>query len=144
VEIGRIGEAVAATGVLNPATVEITDLAYDTRSVVPGALFFCVRGGQVDRHELAAEAVARGAVALVVEHEVDAPVPQIVVPDARHAMAPAAVAFFGDPSREVDVVAVTGTAGKTTTAYLLDSILRAAGRRPGPVSYTHQTLPTKA
>jgi UDP-N-acetylmuramoyl-L-alanyl-D-glutamate--2,6-diaminopimelate ligase len=131
VEIGRIGEALAATGVLNPATVEIMDLAYDTRTVSPGALFFCVRGARVDRHELAAEAVARGAVALVVEHEVDVPVPQLVVPDARHAMPPAAVAFFGDPSRELDVVAVTGTAGKTTTAYLLDSILHAAGRRPG-------------
>jgi UDP-N-acetylmuramoyl-L-alanyl-D-glutamate--2,6-diaminopimelate ligase len=131
VEIGRIADAVAATGVLNPAAVEITDLAYDTRAVSPGALFFCVRGGQVDRHDLAAEAAERGAVALVVEHKVDVAVPQLVVPDARLAMAPAAVAFFADPSAELDVFAVTGTAGKTTTVYLLDSILRAAGRRPG-------------
>jgi UDP-N-acetylmuramoyl-L-alanyl-D-glutamate--2,6-diaminopimelate ligase len=62
---------------------------------------------------------------------VHVPVPQLVVPDPRRAMAPAAVAFFGDPSRELNVVAVTGTAGKTTTTYLIDSILRAAGRRPG-------------
>ena len=130
-EIGRLSEALAATSVLNPAPVEITDLAYDTGTVSPGALFFCVRGEHVDRHDLAAEAVERGAVALVVEHEVDVPVPQLVVPDARHAMAPASVAFFADPSAELDVFAVTGTAGKTTTVYLLDSILRAAGRRPG-------------
>jgi UDP-N-acetylmuramoyl-L-alanyl-D-glutamate--2,6-diaminopimelate ligase len=131
VEIERLSEALAATSVLNPAAAEITDLAYDTRTVSPGALFFCVRGGQLDRHELAAEAVERGAVALVVERAVDVPVPQLVVPDARHAMAPAAVAFFDDPSRALDIFAVTGTAGKTTTVYLLDSILRAAGRRPG-------------
>jgi UDP-N-acetylmuramoyl-L-alanyl-D-glutamate--2,6-diaminopimelate ligase len=131
VEIGRIGDALAATSVLNPAAVEITSLAFDTRVISPGALFFCVRGEQMDRHDLAGEAVARGAVALVVEHEVDVSVPQFVVPDARHAMAPAAVAFYGDPSRALDVVAVTGTAGKTTTTYLIDSILRAAGRRPG-------------
>jgi UDP-N-acetylmuramoyl-L-alanyl-D-glutamate--2,6-diaminopimelate ligase len=131
VEIGRIGEALAATGVLNPAAVAITDLAYDTRAVSPGALFFCVRGGRLDRHELAGEAVARGAVGLVVEHEVDAHVPQLLVPDVRHAMGPAAVAFFGDPSRDLDVLGVTGTAGKTTTTYLLDSILRAAGRTTG-------------
>ena len=130
-EIERLSEALAATSVLHSAALEITDLAYDTRTVSPGALFFCVRGGQVDRHDLAAEAVERGAVALVVEHEVDVPVPQLVVSDARHAMAPAAVAFFADPSHGLDVFAVTGTAGKTTTVYLLDSILRVAGRRPG-------------
>jgi UDP-N-acetylmuramoyl-L-alanyl-D-glutamate--2,6-diaminopimelate ligase len=131
VEIARIGEAVAATSVVNPAAVDVTDLAYDTRAVSPGSLFFCVRGRHADGHDLAAEAVSRGAVALVVEHEVDAAVPQLVVPDARHAMAPAAAAFFGDPSSELDIVGVTGTAGKTTTTYLVDSILRAAGRRPG-------------
>jgi UDP-N-acetylmuramoyl-L-alanyl-D-glutamate--2,6-diaminopimelate ligase len=131
VEIGQIGEAVAATSVLNPAAVEITGLAYDTRTVSPGSLFFCVRGSHSDGHDLAADAVRSGAVALVVEREVDVPVPQLVVADVRSAMAPAAVAFFGDPSRELDVVAVTGTAGKTTTTYIIDSILRAAGRRPG-------------
>ena len=77
------------------------------------------------------DAVARGAAALVVERSLELAVPQIVVPDSRKAMAPAAVAFFGDPSRELDVAAVTGTAGKTTTTYLLYEILRAAGRRPG-------------
>jgi UDP-N-acetylmuramoyl-L-alanyl-D-glutamate--2,6-diaminopimelate ligase len=131
VEIGRLSDALAATSVLNPAAVEITGLAYDTHAVSPGSLFFCVRGSHADGHDLAADAVARGAVALVVEHEVDVSVPQLVVTEVRHAMAPAAVVFFTDPSRELDVVGVTGTAGKTTTTYLIDSILRAAGRRPG-------------
>jgi UDP-N-acetylmuramoyl-L-alanyl-D-glutamate--2,6-diaminopimelate ligase len=111
--------------------LEIADLAYDTRAVTPGALFFCVRGARVDGHDLAGEAVERGAVAIVVERRVDVDVPQLVVDDVRRAMAHYAVRFFGDPSRELAVAGVTGTAGKTTTAYLLDSILQAAGRRTG-------------
>jgi UDP-N-acetylmuramoyl-L-alanyl-D-glutamate--2,6-diaminopimelate ligase len=131
VQLERLAQALAPVRVANAASVEIGDLAYDTRSVGPGALFFCVRGAHVDRHELAPDAVTLGASALVVERELELPVPQVVVADARRAMAPAAVEFFGDPSRELELVAVTGTAGKTTTAYLADSILRAAGRRPG-------------
>src|SRR5580765_3052110 len=130
-QLERLAPALGPFDVVDAAPVEITDLAYDTRGVTPGALFFCVRGAHVDRHELAPDAVARGAAALVVERPLDLAVPQIVVADSRRAMAPAAVAFFGDPSRELDVVAVTGTAGKTTTTYLLYEILRAAGRRPG-------------
>jgi UDP-N-acetylmuramoyl-L-alanyl-D-glutamate--2,6-diaminopimelate ligase len=85
----------------------------------------------VDGHELAADAVAAGAAALVVEHPVDVAVPQLVVESSRAAMAPAADAFFGEPSRELEVVGVTGTSGKTTTSHLLFAILAAAGRRPG-------------
>ncbi|HTR32440.1 MAG TPA: UDP-N-acetylmuramoyl-L-alanyl-D-glutamate--2,6-diaminopimelate ligase, partial [Gaiellaceae bacterium] len=110
--------------------VEIRDLAYDTRAVVPGTLFFCIPGANRDGHELAAEAVERGAVALVVERRLGLDVPQEIVPSVRAAMGPVAAAFFGDPSAELDVVAVTGTNGKTTTAFLLHSILSAAGRRP--------------
>jgi UDP-N-acetylmuramoyl-L-alanyl-D-glutamate--2,6-diaminopimelate ligase len=75
--------------------------------------------------------VERGAVGLVVERALDLPVPQIVVRDSRAAMAPAADVFFGEPSRELEVVGVTGTSGKTTTSHLLFAILAAAGRRPG-------------
>jgi UDP-N-acetylmuramoyl-L-alanyl-D-glutamate--2,6-diaminopimelate ligase len=130
-DLERVIAALAPTVVVRPAPVDVSDLAYDTRTVASGALFFCVRGTHVDGHELAAEAAARGAVALVVERELDVPVQQILVADSRRAMAAAAVVFFGDPSRELDVAAVTGTAGKTTTTYLLYEILRAAGRRPG-------------
>src|SRR2546428_6405399 len=130
-QLERLAPALAPTGVKNLAAVEIDDLAYDTSAVGPGALFFCVRGERVDGHELAHDALAEGAVALVVERQLDFPVPQLVVADSRRAMASAAVAFFGDPSRELDVAAVTGTNGKTTTAFLLHGILREAGYRPG-------------
>jgi UDP-N-acetylmuramoyl-L-alanyl-D-glutamate--2,6-diaminopimelate ligase len=130
-QLERLAPALGPFDVVNAAPVEISDLAYDTRAVTPGTLFFCVRGTRADGHDLAAEAVARGAAALVVERPLELAVPQIVVPDSRRAMAPAAVGFFSDPSRELDVAAVTGTAGKTTTTYLLYEILRAAGRRPG-------------
>jgi UDP-N-acetylmuramoyl-L-alanyl-D-glutamate--2,6-diaminopimelate ligase len=95
------------------------DLAYDTRSVVPGALFFCVSGARADGHDFAAEAVQRGAIGLVVERELDLPVPQLVVPDARAAMAVAADDFFGRPSVELVVAGIQGTNGKSTTTFLL-------------------------
>jgi UDP-N-acetylmuramoyl-L-alanyl-D-glutamate--2,6-diaminopimelate ligase len=130
-QLDRLAPALGPGDVVNAAPVEIESLAYDTRTVTPGALFFCIHGAHADGHELAADAVGRGAAALVLERPVELAVQQIVVADSRRAMAPAAVAFFGDPSRELDVAAVTGTAGKTTTTYLLYEILRAAGRRPG-------------
>ena len=111
--------------------VEVADLAYDARAVTPGALFFCIPGKTADGHDFAAEAVQRGAVALVVEHRLDdLDVPQLVVPSVRAAMGPAAADFFGRPSDTLEVAAVTGTNGKTTTAFLLHAILEAAGRRP--------------
>jgi UDP-N-acetylmuramoyl-L-alanyl-D-glutamate--2,6-diaminopimelate ligase len=123
--------AAVSSAVANAASIEIRDLAYDTRAVIRGSLFFCVPGTHADGHDFAPEAVAAGAVALVVEHPVDVAVPQLVVPSVRRAMPVAAVAFFRDPSAELPVTAVTGTNGKTTTAFLLRSILDAAGRRPG-------------
>ena len=117
------------------AQVEITDLAYDTRRVVDGSLFFCVRGSQADGHDFAGAAVEAGAAALVVERhvDVDPALPQLVVPDARAAMAVAADVFFGEPTKQLEIAGVTGTNGKTTTTFLLRSILEAAGRRPGLV-----------
>ena len=111
--------------------VEVRDLAYDARAVTPGALFFAVPGERADGHDFAAEAVERGAVALVVERQLDLPVPQVVVRNSRVAMAAAADEFFGRPTRDLEVVGVTGTSGKTTTSHLLFAILAAAGRRPG-------------
>ena len=113
--------------------VEITDLAYDADRVSPGALFFCVPGSRVDGHEFAGRAVAAGAAALVVERPLELEVPQLLVEDARAAMGVAADRFFGEPTRSLEVAGVTGTNGKTTTAFLLRSVLAAAGRSPGLV-----------
>jgi UDP-N-acetylmuramoyl-L-alanyl-D-glutamate--2,6-diaminopimelate ligase len=111
--------------------VEVTDLAYDARAVTPGALFFCIPGKTADGHDFAADAVRRGAAALVVERRLaDLDVPQIIVPSVRAAMGPAAAEFFGRPSDTLEILAVTGTNGKTTTAFLLYAILEAARRKP--------------
>ena len=130
VDLERVIAALAPAPVVGVARAEIEDLAFDARQVRPGALFFCVPGQRADGHDFAPEAVAKGAVALVVERPLDAPVPQIVVADARRAMAVAADVFFGSPTRELVVAGVTGTSGKTTTAFLLHAILEAAGLRP--------------
>src|SRR5438046_3278530 len=127
----RVVAVLEPTDILGRAPVGLRDLAYDTRALSQGSLFFCVRGAHVDGHDLAGEAIERGAVALVVEHPVEARVPQLVVPSARGAMAVAADECFGRPTEELQVAGVTGTNGKTTTAFLLYAILAAAGRRPG-------------
>jgi len=110
---------------------EITALAYDNRRVEPGTLFFCVPGFTRDGHEFAPDAVARGAAALVVERPLGLGVPEVVVPSVRMAMGPAAARFFGDPTAQLDVVGITGTNGKTTTAFLVRALLEAAGRQCG-------------
>jgi UDP-N-acetylmuramoyl-L-alanyl-D-glutamate--2,6-diaminopimelate ligase len=130
-ELERVIGALAPRTVIARTVAEVLDLAYDARAAGPGALFFCVPGARADGHDFAAEAVAHGAVALVVERPLDLPVPQLVVDDARAAMAAAADVFFGEPTRELEVAGITGTNGKTTTAFLLYAILAAGGRRPG-------------
>src|SRR5256714_3700810 len=130
-ELERVIGALAPRTVIARTFPAVLDLAYDARAAGPGALFFCVPGARADGHDFAAEAVARGAVALVVERPLELAVPQLVVDDARAAMAVAADAFFGEPTRELEVGGVTGTNGKTTTAFLLYAVLAAAGRRPG-------------
>jgi len=127
----RFIAALVPSEVVNRAPVDVHELAYDTRAVRPGTLFFCVPGAHADGHDLAAQAAAAGAAALVVERPLNHDLPQLVVTDARDAMAPAATLFFGDPTRELEVAGVTGTNGKTTTAFLLHAILQAADRRPG-------------
>jgi UDP-N-acetylmuramoyl-L-alanyl-D-glutamate--2,6-diaminopimelate ligase len=124
------GEVVGG-GESEPAAVEISDLAYDTRALRSGALFFCVRGHHADGHAFAPTAAALGAAALVVDHPLGVALPQLVVSDVRAAMPVAASLFFRDPSHELPVAAVTGTNGKTTTAFLLRAILEADGRQTG-------------
>jgi UDP-N-acetylmuramoyl-L-alanyl-D-glutamate--2,6-diaminopimelate ligase len=119
---------------------EVTALVYDSRGVGPGTLFFCVPGHTADGHDFAAGAVADGASALVVERRLDLPVAQVLVGDARAAMAPAARRFFGDPTAELEVVGITGTNGKTTTAFLVRHLLEAAGRQTGLLGTVKQVV----
>jgi UDP-N-acetylmuramoyl-L-alanyl-D-glutamate--2,6-diaminopimelate ligase len=131
----RLGELVAelpGAQVLGDAGVGISELVFDSRKVGPGSLFFCVRGEKVDGHSFASRVVEEGAAALVVERELtELAVPQVVVPDSRAAMAPLAARFWGDPTAELRVVGVTGTNGKTTTAFLVRHILERTGVQTG-------------
>jgi UDP-N-acetylmuramoyl-L-alanyl-D-glutamate--2,6-diaminopimelate ligase len=111
--------------------VEISALAYSSESVAPGALFFCVPGFRADGHDFAAGAVERGVVALVCERPLGLGVPEVIVPDVRAAMPVVAARFYGDPTSELIVVGVTGTNGKTTTAFLVRALLEAAGVQTG-------------
>ena len=111
--------------------IEVTDLAYDNRAAGPGTLFFCVPGFTRDGHDFAADAIAGGAVALVVERPLRLGVPEVVVGSVRAAMAPAAARFYRDPTARLEVVGVTGTNGKTTTAFLVRELLEADDRQTG-------------
>jgi UDP-N-acetylmuramoyl-L-alanyl-D-glutamate--2,6-diaminopimelate ligase len=113
------------------ADVDISALTYRSNEAGPGALFFCVPGFVRDGHDFAPDAVARGAAALCVERELDLPVPQAVVPSVRQAMGPVAAAFYGHPSRRLLTVGITGTNGKTTTAFLVAHLLDHSGLRAG-------------
>src|SRR4051794_2713392 len=111
--------------------VEISALAYRSSSVTPGTLFFCVRGFTTDGHEYAPDAVRRGAAALVCERPLGLGVPEVLVDDVRGAMGPVAARFYGDPTAELRVVGITGTNGKTTTAFVVRHLLEAAGESCG-------------
>jgi UDP-N-acetylmuramoyl-L-alanyl-D-glutamate--2,6-diaminopimelate ligase len=126
--------------IVGDRSVEVADLAYDSRKAGPGTLFFCVVGEKVDGHDFAAQVIEAGAVALVVERELEVDVAQVVVSDARAAMAPLAARFFGDPTAELRVVGVTGTNGKTTTAFLVREILEGAGVQTGLLGTVKQVV----
>ncbi len=111
--------------------IVVDDLAYDSRRVGPGCLFLCVPGATADGHDHAAAAVAAGAVALVVERPLPLDVPQAIVASVREAMGPIADRFYGEPSAALRILGVTGTNGKTTTAFLQHAILTAAGHATG-------------
>src|SRR3954469_19289053 len=113
--------------------VEVTALAYDNQLVTPGTLFFCVPGFTRDGHDFAPDAIARGASALVVQRPLGLGVPEVLVSNVRAAMAPAAAALNGDPTATLRAVGITGTNGKTTTAFLVRGLLEAAGRPTGLV-----------
>jgi UDP-N-acetylmuramoyl-L-alanyl-D-glutamate--2,6-diaminopimelate ligase len=127
--LGDLIEAAALEPTLSAGggETEIAGLTYRSDAVVPGALFFCVRGFSADGHDFAAAAVAAGAVAVVCERPLGLGVPELQVADVRVAMAPLAAAFYADPTAELRIVGITGTNGKTTTAFLVRDVLEADG-----------------
>ncbi|HON33816.1 MAG TPA: UDP-N-acetylmuramoyl-L-alanyl-D-glutamate--2,6-diaminopimelate ligase [Synergistales bacterium] len=131
-----IGPGAGDTGV-NPTGAgagedpRITGVFMDSRKVVPGGVFFCLKGATYDGHDHALEAWTNGAVCVVSEKVTPAPVAHLLVRDTRVAMGFAAMAFFDHPAESLKMIAVTGTNGKTTTAYMLRSIFNSSGGRSG-------------
>lgn len=122
----------------------VAGLAADSRRVEPGQLFVCLTGYRTDGHDYAAQAVERGAAALVATRELPLPVPQLIVPDTRHALAVLADAYYGRPSRRLRPIGVTGTNGKTTTTFLIERILQDAGIPTGVIGTIEARYPGKA
>lgn len=133
---------------------EISDIAYDSRKVRKGSLFVCIEGTKMDGHKFIAEAIENGASALLVQQDVTAPegITTVRVHDTRFGLAFVSAAFFGNPSSKINVIGVTGTKGKTTTTYMIKSMLEAAGQKVGligtiqnmigdEVLYTERTTP---
>ena len=126
--IGKVSGKVQTFGNMD---VEIASLCVDSRKAEPGALFFCTPGMQVDAHKFAPQAVEKGAVALVVQRRLELDVPQVLVEDVRKALSYMAAEYFGNPAEKLMMLGITGTKGKTTTSFLVKSIMEAAGVRTG-------------
>jgi UDP-N-acetylmuramoyl-L-alanyl-D-glutamate--2,6-diaminopimelate ligase len=132
--LGALADAIGPERVVGIPVGEVTSLAYDSRRVTPGSLFFAVPGVHVDGHDFAADAVQHGAIGLVVERELpDASVPQLVVANSRHALADAADEWFGRPSERLTVIGVTGTDGKSTVTALAAEMLWGCRWHPGQI-----------
>ncbi|MDH3982532.1 MAG: Mur ligase family protein, partial [Kiritimatiellaceae bacterium] len=132
-KLSTLLESITALDINCPQNSEVEGIAYDSRKVRPGFLFVAVSGHKVDGTQFITEALSKGAVAVVSENhlELGSGVAHIQVSCSRRALAELAGAYFGDLSRKMKVVGVTGTNGKTTTSYMVRDILRAGGLRPG-------------
>jgi UDP-N-acetylmuramoyl-L-alanyl-D-glutamate--2,6-diaminopimelate ligase len=131
VRLNDLFAGVAERRLIGPTDSDISSLCYRSDQAGPGSLFFCVPGFKRDGHDFAPDAVAKGAAAVCVERRLDVPAAQVVVPSVRRAMGPVAAAFFGHPSARLLSVGITGTNGKTTSAFLTAHLLGKAGFRAG-------------
>jgi UDP-N-acetylmuramoyl-L-alanyl-D-glutamate--2,6-diaminopimelate ligase len=132
--LGALADVVAPDRVVGVPAGDVTALTLDSNDVVPGAVFFAIPGHVHDGWTFVPEAASRGALAVVAERETPGlAIPQLIVSNARHAVADAADAWFGKPSERLRVYGITGTDGKSTTAFLAVGVLLAAGRQPGLV-----------
>ncbi len=136
-KLSQLMEDVVCTVVQGSTDVEINDIIYDSRKAAPGQLFFCIVGTQRDSHDYAADCAAKGVSALVIQHDIDlATVPGVTVlkvENSRYAMAVMSSNLFGKPSRQLTMIGVTGTKGKTTTTHMIKSVLEAAGKKVGMI-----------
>ncbi|MCI9272439.1 MAG: UDP-N-acetylmuramoyl-L-alanyl-D-glutamate--2,6-diaminopimelate ligase [Clostridiales bacterium] len=125
-------EGLPSVGISGNVDLEISDIIYDSRKVIPGCVFVCLVGSQVDSHQFAAQAVQNGAVAVIVSHPID-PVPATVVTvaDTRYALACMSAVYFGHPARRLKTVGITGTKGKTTVSCMIKKILEKGGVKTG-------------
>ena len=117
--------------IIGDASTTIAGIECDSRQVKPGDLFVALVGGYFDGHNFVQAAVERGAAAVLVQRQMTIQVPQIVTEDTRAGLAPIAAAYFDHPSREIEVIGVTGTDGKTTTSHLIEAMFTTAGLRTG-------------
>lgn len=138
--LDHIAREIGGAQIYGDPGTEVSALRYDNRKVTPGEAFFCVTGLEADGHDFARGAVEAGAAALVSERRLDLGVPEVVVPDSRAAMAPAAAAFNGNPTAELKIAGITGTNGKTTTAFLLRDIFEYAGLPTGLMGTVKQMV----
>lgn len=134
-KLSELCKEITYTCIQGSMECEVTDIIYDSRKVSAGTVFVCMVGTVVDGHDFIEDAVAKGAAALVVEHETECSIPEdctvIQVESARYALAHMSAAYFGYPDRELVTIGLTGTKGKTTTTYMMKSVLETAGKKVG-------------
>lgn len=119
--------------------INVTGIEYDSRAVMPGNIFVCIKGFETDGHKYAAGAVKNGAALIVAQDEINVDVPVVYVDDTRKALADISCLFYGNPSEKFRLIGITGTNGKTTITYLVKSILEAAGMCTGVIG-TNQNI----